>query len=370
VYPSSDTNLSPPLLRHAFRASSVLPGPLAAHLRAQGAALNRGARGLIYNARMVDLIRLLSLVKAYVAWASQPPPSAAEPAKPVAATAPASETTCSQAESPGASSSPALAQATSLVVFVLDRSCATPDASAAEPNSAWRRLQDRANDLIGQLARKTSGRIEIAIVAYGRDPSGAVEVQTGFAGATAGRAWIGPGEIAEGAIRVEEITEQVSDGVGGLLKIARKRPVLLDLKPTAPAAPEAALARVAEMLAQWTESHPGQRAEPIVVHCTRGQFEPDAVRQSVDRLREAERAVGPITLYHVVVTESAHRATAYPASADAIEHEALRTLWETTSPLPGGALVAGKRPGVAAGSRGMVINAPFDALADAVGGSS
>jgi hypothetical protein len=61
---------------------------------------------------------------------------------------------------------------------------------------------------------------------------------------------------------------------------------------------------------------------------------------------------------------------AYPASPEGIEPGALRTLWEVTSPLLGGASLVGKRPGVSGESRGMVINAPFDVLADAVGGGS
>jgi hypothetical protein len=344
AYPSSDANLSPELLRHAFHASSILPEPLAANLRAAGVPLNRGARGLIHNARLVDLIRLLGLVKAYAAWANEP-----------------------QAERAEAPPSPALPHETSLVAFVLDRSCATPDTSPKDPKSAWRRLQDRANELIGQLARQAKGTIQAAIVAYGADPSGAGEVTTGFVGPMAGRTWLGSSELAGGAIRVDEFSEQVSNGIGGLLTISRKRPVFFDLGPAAPASPAAAFAKVAEMLIQWAEAHPGIRAQPVVVHCTRGEFAPDAVRQSVARLREAERATGSVALYHVVVTESPHRAILYPAAPDGIEHDALRALWELTSPLPGGAALAGKRPGVSADSRGMVINAAFDALTDALG---
>jgi hypothetical protein len=255
-------------------------------------------------------------------------------------------------------------------VFVLDRSCTTADSSAKAPKSSWRRLQDRANDLIAQLARRTTAPFELAIVAYGADSSGGIEITSGFAGPEAGRIWLRPSEVADSAIRVEELVEQVSDGIGGLLKITRKRPVVFDLTPTSPAAPAAAFARVAQMLIQWAEAHPGTRAQPVVVHCTRGEFETDAVHEAAARLREAEQVTGPIALYHAILTESAHRAVAYPATLEDIEPGALRALWEVTSPLLGSASLVGKRPGVSAESRGMVVNAPFDVLADAVGGGS
>jgi len=395
VYPSSDQNLSPALLRHAFRVSSVLPEPLAASLRAAGLPLNPGARGLIYNARMVDLIRFLGLVKAYAAWTSEP---SAEIARPLSLREPvrvrdadevsddsaltptrserekepsrlASESVDSQTEQPKPEPSPVLAEHTRLVVFVLDRSCQSPEVSAADPKSAWRRLQDRTNELIGQFARQAQGAIQAALVAYGTGPSGQCDVMAGTADPSPGPTWLSLRELADRAIRVEEYTDQVSNGIGGLLTIPRKRPVFFDLKPTPPASPAAAFAKIAEMLHQWIEAHPGAGARPVVVHCTRGQFEPAAIREAAAKLGEARHATLPPALYHGVVTETAHRSMTYPASPEGIESDGLRALWEVTSPLDRGAALAGKRPGVSPAARGMVINAAFDALTDVVGGT-
>ncbi len=59
-----------------FRLSSVLPDYLIAFLRSLQAPVSRGARGMIYNASVADLIRMLSLVKVY---AQQRPPDAPRP---------------------------------------------------------------------------------------------------------------------------------------------------------------------------------------------------------------------------------------------------------------------------------------------------
>jgi hypothetical protein len=395
AYPSSDQNLSPAVIRHAFRISSVLAEPLAASLRAAGVPLNAGARGLIYNARMVDLIRFLGLVKAYATWASEAPveiscPSSSRgtsgvrdadeasddfalvstfPQTKMGPSESAAEASRPQIEPTGDDASSVPAEHTTLVAFVLDRSSQTPETSAADPKSAWRKLQDRTNELIGQFARQAQGAIRAALVAYGTGPSGSCEVVAGSAGASPEPAWLTPGELADRAIRVEEYTDQVSNGIGGLLTITRKRPVFFDLQPTPPASPAVAFAKIAAMLLQQVEAHPGAGVRPVVVHCTRGQFDAGAIREAVAKLSEARSATLPLALYHVVVTEKSHPSATYPASPGGLESEALQALWELTGPLHRGDAPRKTRPGVSPGARGMVINAAFDALMDEVGGT-
>ncbi len=65
LYPSSDVHLpaGPPC--DLFRWSSLLPDYSVAALRAANILVSSGGRGMIYNASVTDLIRMLSLVKAY-----------------------------------------------------------------------------------------------------------------------------------------------------------------------------------------------------------------------------------------------------------------------------------------------------------------
>jgi len=400
TYPSSDQNLSPALLRHAFGASSILPDPMASGLRQAGLTLNPGARGLIYNARMVDLIRFLGLVKAYAVWANETLATAGrvseggeteggktEGGKTEGGMPSHGEAVGRHGDSPEAlrpedmprvaeSTPPAEAEAscvsaasTTLVAFVLDRSCQTPDASGMDPKSPWRRLQDRVNELIGQLVRQGRGAMEVTMLAYGIGPDGQPEVLAVPDDPSPEPAWLRLSELADRTIRVDEFTDQVSNGIGGLLTITRKRPVFFDLAPTPPASPTAVFAKIAERLLQWTAAHPGVEAETVIVHCTRGAFEPGAMREALGQLDAARPAMPSPVLYHVIVTEAAHRAMTYPSSPDGMESDGLRTLWELTGPLSQGDALAGRRPGVSPGARGMVINAVFDVLAEVVGSS-
>ena len=65
LYPSSDIHLPPGPPCDLFRWSSVLPDPMIAVLREAHVPVSVGARGMIYNASVADLIRMLSLVKVY-----------------------------------------------------------------------------------------------------------------------------------------------------------------------------------------------------------------------------------------------------------------------------------------------------------------
>jgi hypothetical protein len=76
LYPSSDIHLPPGPLRDLFRWSSALPDYMIATLREARMPVSNGARGMIYNASVADLIRLLSLVKSHAQYNVSPPVSA------------------------------------------------------------------------------------------------------------------------------------------------------------------------------------------------------------------------------------------------------------------------------------------------------
>jgi len=65
LYPASDGHLVPGPPCDLFRWSSALPAYMIAFLRTCQVPVNQGARGMIYNASLADLIRMLSLAKSY-----------------------------------------------------------------------------------------------------------------------------------------------------------------------------------------------------------------------------------------------------------------------------------------------------------------
>ena len=395
LYPSTDAHLPPGAIQSLFQGASVLQPPLLAALKDSNVAVNAGARGLIYNAKMVDLILFLSLVKAYTLY--QPPIAAlarvansATPGTDVSsaqsATAPQSsvqpeesaaqaaetETPLSATETTNAEPPPAKTEKRALILLLLDRSVVDPTAS--QGSNPWQRLQEHANELIAQIAKRGNGTLDCAVVSYGRgtDASGntvadasavsdAVEVDYKFPGHKGEHAIVHDAELPASALRVDETAEKVSNGIGGLVSITRKKPIFIDMKPTAAASPSPAFATVEGLIGKWRADHPNSPVSPIVIHVTRGQFDPGQIDLAVGQL-----ASESFTLYHLIVTESSHASLAYAGRPDEIGRPDLKKLWELTSPLLGRDNLAARKSTVSPQSRGIVINGKFDLLLEGI----
>jgi hypothetical protein len=361
LYPSNYVYLTIGSARDQFRRASVLPPQLTEALQVAHVTVNPGARGLIYNAKIADLIQMLSLVKAHTQhWPSKggvPVTQAAAETAPQPA--PVSGTA---GEDAGGTSSQR--EQAALILFVLDRSLTDPFAASVQ--NPVGRLQEHANDLLKQISKIADGAIDVGIVSYGLGSAGEIDVRSSFEGPLAGQSLVHHTALADGAIRIEETEEQVSNGIGGLISVTRKKPIYFDLEPTAAAPPVTAFERVAELAAQWCQEHRSPALAPIVLHLTRGNIERhdvDWIRSALDRV---DTTAGPVTLYHLVVTEEPHKSLAYPGSDEDVSDPALKKLWEATSLLiDRERFLADKRP-VTAESRGMVVNGKFDLLVDAL----
>ena len=356
LYPSNYVYLTLGSARDQFRRASVLPPHMTEALAAAHVTVNPGARGLIYNAKVADLIQMLSLVKAHTQhWLPKGGIFAVEPA-----------TTAVEASTANAVAGAAASdrEQTALVVLVLDRSVADPFATSVQ--NPVGRLQEHANDLLKQISKIPGGTVDVAIVSYGLGASGEVDVRSTFEGPLAGQTIVHHTDLAAGAIRIEESEEQVSNGIGGLISVTRKKPIYFDLEPTAAAPPVTAFERVAELAGEWCRQHGSACLPPVILHLTRGHIEPGDVDWAKEALERVDTAAGPVTLYHLIATEEPHKSLAYPASDEEVATPSLKKLWEATSPLLNAEqLAADKRP-VTAASRGMVVNGKFDLLLEAI----
>ena len=351
LYPSSDLRLPPGGAQQLFQASSVVPAPLTDALVQSQVAFQPGARGLIFNAQLTDLIRFLSLVKAYAAW--QPPQHAAA----VPTAVPPSSEGSGVVSEVGRIANPSSDEAQkALLILLLDRSIQPPVEPGAK--SVWSRIQQQANELVAQVAKRAQGAIDVALWAYGGEASGPTTVAPAWAGPLASRPWVCDTELATGALRVDESDEQVSNGIGGLVSVHRKRPVYVELEPSPAADPTPAFVAVGELLSRWRRE--SSSAGPVLVlHVTRGCPPPEF--QLPAGLLDA------VTLAHLVLTESPHRWLSYPAEMAATESPELVRLWELSSPLARLERLAAGRPSLAPGSRALVVNGKFDLLWECLG---
>ena len=363
LYPSADSHLPADCARELFSCSSVLPDFMLAALRGYQVPVNSGARGMIFNATMADMIRLLSLVKAYAQFDAGPvavsQPAAACPGSEATGGETGATVGLSNRVSCTVGQASSGTQAIALVVLLVDRSVSNP----ADPSGhkTWTKIQDHANDLLGQIVKRGKERVEAALVSYGAGPDGVVDLRTEFAGPLSGRTFANGVDLAAGSLRIAEVTEQIPNGIGGLISFTRKKPIFLDIEPAAavPAAP--AIETAGRLVAEWCSRHPGSPCPPVVLHLTRAQFDLEPAAAAMDGLYRT----GAI-LYHLVVTETPHRSLAYPATPEKIADPHLQKVWEWTSPLLGSDRLAAEKPAVVADSRGMVINGRFDLLLDGI----
>lgn len=364
LYPSSYVYLTLGSARDLFRRASVLPPHLLEALRAAKTTVNANARGLIYNAKISDLIRMLGLIKAHAS--SWPVSAVAEPAAAeAAALTPHAPLTLDELTPIPLSKPPASdRERAALVVLVLDRSAADPYGGGTQ--MPFFKLQDHANEALKQVSKLGDLAIDAAIVSYGLGAAGEPEVRTMFDGPLAGQSLVKAGALADGAIRVEQFDEQVSNGVGGLVTVTRKKPIYFDLEPTMSAPPQEAFAAVVRIVGDWASQHPAACLAPLVLHLTRGYFDPGEIEQAAAALAAVQTAAGPITLYQWVAPDAPHKSLVYPVDGAELEEPALRTLWETSSPLLARERLSQEKPSISADARGFVINGKFDALLEGV----
>jgi hypothetical protein len=358
LYPTSHIYLTLGTARDMFRRVSPLPADMIDALKQAKVSVNPGASGLLYNAKIADVIRLFGLVASHTKlWPSKGASSdltLAETAQPQAETSPEPCETPAPIESSPASS---LGEKAGMIVMLLDRSVEDPFGGNLQ--NACVKLQDHANNLLQQVSKLADGAIEVGIASYGLDGGGQPEVRLGFEGPFTGRVTVPQTELAAGAIRVEEFEEEMSNGVGGLIQVKRKKTIFFEQEPTAAAPATEAFAAVAKLVGEWCEEHPTACLPPVVLHLTRGQADTAEIEQAAVPLRAVTSSVGPAVLYHLVATEAPHSSLAYPDAPDELATPALQKLWELTSPLLGATDT--EKP-----LHGLVVNGKFDKFLDEI----
>ena len=352
MYPSSSRHLANADVAALFEVSCVLGEPLAAALRTANVAVTPGARGMVHQASMGDLIRFLALGKAYAAATAEAlaPEEAAESTVSCAG----HETTVDVAAATALVEPPPSLRIYERVALIL-----VADRSETDPASGvWLHRQEQLNEIIARFARRAGNDVEVGLIVYGRET-----VETGFHGPLEGRTMVADIELADGALRMEQITEKVSNGIGGLVSVKRSRPIFVDQEADQPAHDlESVVAALAELIGQIRRAHEGEAIMPLVLHVTGGGFSAEAVAGAAAQLA----GLGEVLVYNVIVPESPLPTVAYPSNADLVTDPRLAALWRMASPLAGAHRIATKRRHVTQASRGFVVGARFDLLLESI----
>jgi hypothetical protein len=353
LYPANRAYLPIGTTRDTFDRASPLPAPLVAHLKQVPLIINPGARGMIYNARLADLIRMLGLIKettrTWPASMDAVPIAMADMPLHVPIEPPAIDISAPEIAPAEPVAVPENVDDARLLVLLVDRSVADP--FSGDPKSAFARLQERANELLTKLALKPDPNLHVALTIYGLDVVGLPEIRTGFDGGLSGRSIVPAGELAAGALRRDSVTEEIPNGVGALIEVPREKLTFLELEPTRACSPLPAFEAVKSLFDTWASEHASAKP-PVLLHLTRGGHPESDLREAVGLTRGA-------AVYHLVATEEPHPSLAYPTPEEEIEDPNVRLLAELSSPL---ADDFADNPAVKPGARGVVVNGKFDCL--------
>lgn len=372
LYPANRAYLPVGPSRDLFERASVLTPAMLAALKGMDIAANSKSRGMIYNAQMVDVSRLLSLVPVHVAATTAPaaaipqPVTPAEVAQPAPVAQPTDDLTLAVDEpivaALSAEAAPSIpkisSEAPALLLFVLDRSVADP--YGGDLQNAFSRLQRQLGETLSTIAKRGGGCVDVGVVSYGQDSAGEVEVRTTLDGGLAGRNFARDNELLEQAVRVDEIEEEISDGVGGIILVPRRLPTLVEIEATPAASPLTAFQAARDLVTTWRGEHANSEFPPMVIHLTRGKQD----AQDLDSSLQLMQDVTGLLLFHLVASEDAQPSLVYPTAAAEIEDPILTTLRSYSSQIPTWPQLAEKHSLLTADSRGIVVNGKFELLWD------
>jgi hypothetical protein len=240
-----------------------------------------------------------------------------------------------------------------LVLFVMDRSVADP--YAVDTKNACTRLHGHMGDMVEMIAKFGNGAIDVGVISYGTDAVGETEVRVGLEGPLTGNSYARDNQLLDGAVRIEEFEEERSDGAGGILAIPHKRPVLVEVEPTAGAPATPAFEKAAEVLDTWSQANPGNLNPPIVIHLTRGQQDLADMENAVGQLQSVASGA-PVALYHVVETEDPQPSILFPGDEMASDKPEVQMLCKLSSPLLGREELAAEKPSISEQSLAFVLN--------------
>ena len=246
----------------------------------------------------------------------------------------------------------------SAFVFVIDQSGSMSEQWGSSGMTKAEQVATIINRQLTNLSiRCTKGEgvrdyFDIAVIGYGRG------VQPVLGGTLANRDLIPVSDIAQYPLRVEDRTKKIDDGAGGLIEQKVRFPVWMDPQAAGGTPMCAALEYARTILEPWIDQHPDSHP-PIVLHITDGESTDGDPVQPAQTLKNLRTNDGNVLVFNAHISASGGIAVEFPDSDAALSNVYSRTLFEMSSVLPHGILVAANNSGhqLGDGARGFVYNA-------------
>lgn len=180
----------------------------------------------------------------------------------------------------------------------------------------------------------------------------------------AGRDYIPVSELAEKPVRVEERTQKLPDGVGGVVELPVRFPLWFEPSAAGGTPMCAALERAHQVLSRWVVEHP-QGFPPVVLHFTDGESTDGDPRALAANLRDLKTSDGNVLLLTCHISSKGADMVAFPISeAELPPDPNARILYEMSSVLPDTMvqIARDRGHGIEQGARGFIFNGGIEQI--------
>lgn len=257
-----------------------------------------------------------------------------------------------------------------LLVFLLDQSQSMRRAWGSDSTrSLSQGTADAINHLLNDFiikSTKTEGvrnYFDVAVLGYK-----GTSIESAISQKTLDQLPISITEMADIA-RIEERTQQVEDGTGGLVEKPVKIKAWIDPISEGNTPMCEALSKCYDLVSQWISVHQSS-FPPIVINITDGEATDGDPEPNAERIKELGTSDGNVLLFNLHISPSSPKTLMYPRAQDegTLPDEFAKRLFRMSSSLPeiyvnnlttDGYLVEGS-------SRGFVFNAGLVELINAV----
>jgi hypothetical protein len=185
-------------------------------------------------------------------------------------------------------------------------------------------------DLIVRCTREEGVRdyFSVGVIGYG-----GAGINNGLEGPLSS-SWLNPiSEVAKSTLRVEDREKLVDDGVGGLAAQPVSFPVWFDQKAEGGTPMCDAIAKAAEVLADWCDENPNS-FPPTVLHITDGESTDGDPENNAGILRQISTNDGSVLLYNIHVSSQGGEPIRFPDSDSALPNDYAKLLFRMSSSFP------------------------------------
>jgi hypothetical protein len=172
-------------------------------------------------------------------------------------------------------------------------------------------------------------------------------------------------DIEPAYLRIEERLKKIDDGAGGIVEQTIKFPVWFDPEASGGTPMRAALAKAAEVVGEWCDSH-RDSYPPTILHITDGASTDGDPEELAKDILKLDTDDGTVLMFNLHVSSSISEPTKFPSSEITLQDEYSRMLFRMSSVLPEHLIRYAQEKGinVANEAKGFIFNADSVEIVD------